>query len=289
MRSFSRSYMSTPTRRATVLQGRINNFAHPIKKVMDDADEEYLIPLEDQRVFGAGIKRKRVAFIPAGTLSNAQPQHIETPSATVAERYLSIVLKDDGDNGSTAGKIYKGDAVGADSRTVTEASSQTLSTAEPVLCEICHLPLNQQKESFLTNPEESHVHHAAPRPHEASLPHQISLPHSHPPSHLPRSHPGLKYLSSYGWDPDSRLGLGITGEGIRVPIKGKVKNDTAGLGVDATIKKMAGREAQEDKRPERLHAGKVRRSEEMAKKKAERLRQMFYARDDVERLLGHGG
>ena len=256
---------------------------------MDSADEEYFVPLQDQRVFGAGVKRKRVAFIPAGTLSNAQPQHTGTPSATVAERYLSIVFKDDGGNGSTVGQKKKGDSVCVDSPTVIEASSQTLSIAEPVLCEICHLPLNQQSESFSTDPEESYVHRAAPRPHEASLPHQISLPHSHPPSHLPRSHPGLKYLCSYGWDPDSRLGLGIMGEGIRVPVKGKVKNDTAGLGVDAMIKKMAGREAQEDKRLGRLHAGEVRRSEERAKKKAERLRQMFYARDDVERLLGHEG
>lgn len=122
------------------------------------------------------------------------------------------------------------------------------------------------------------------KPHETSLVHQVCLAHSHPPSHLDRNRAGVKYLSSYGWDPDSRLGLGAKGEGVRVPIKAKVKNDTVGLGVERAISK--GQVVA--KKVERLDAKGLRRKELEGKKREKRLQQMFYGADDVEKYLGTG-
>ena len=242
-----------------------------------DTEDDYLVPLQDQRVFGAGIKRKRIAFISAGDPPSSPPRPTAS-SSNVAERYLSIVLK-------------AATPVSAEELTSNkEAVTQTLSTAESQVCEVCHLPLSSAAEKSATNSWEIHTHQINSRPHEATLPHQVSLPHSHPPSHLSRSHPGLRYLSSYGWDPDSRLGLGATGEGIRVPIKGKVKNDTVGLGVETKLqKKKASKGRLEEPKVEKFHAGEVRKRELRSKRNGDRLRQIFYEREDVERLLGGAG
>lgn len=76
------------------------------------------------------------------------------------------------------------------------------------------------------------------------------------------------------------------GEGIRIPIKRTPKNDTVGLGVDA---KGDGRKrVSMTKQTEKLDAGRVRKEEERGRRKGERLREMFYRNDDVERYLGGG-
>ncbi|MCJ1394900.1 hypothetical protein MMC18_007780 [Xylographa bjoerkii] len=223
-------------------------------------DEEYLVPLEDQRVFGAGIRKRRVNFIPAASTSTVQ--RISSCTDTAAHKYLSIVLKD------LPSEPSKLDIQATASSST--ASTLPLQETQPQLCDICNLPVQLGIENLITS-----------RSHEASIAHQVCITHSHPPSHIDRARPGLKYLSSYGWDPDSSLGLGATGNGIRVPIKTKLKNDTKGLGTDArritqgTVKKV-----------ERLDAGKVRKEEETRRKKAERMREMFYRNDDVERYLG---
>lgn len=48
------------------------------------------------------------------------------------------------------------------------------------------------------------------------------------------------------------------------------------------------RERMKKEKPIKLDAGKVRKLQEKDKKKAERLREMFYRKDDVERYLGGG-
>ena len=61
----------------------------------DYDDEDYFVPLEDQRVFGAGIKRKRVPFVrAAGDLHTTAPSAptSNTPTRSVADIYSSIVL-----------------------------------------------------------------------------------------------------------------------------------------------------------------------------------------------------
>ena len=230
-----------------------------------EEEDEYFVPLQDQRVFGAGVKRKRVNFIPAEASHPSSPPQSLAPAA---DRYLSIVLKDaTSATNERATQLLSKDL---------EASTQTTHTDESVMCSVCALPLQILSDNF----------NSARHPHEASLTHQVCLEHSHPPSHIDRTRPGLKYLSSYGWDPDSRLGLGAAGEGIRTPIRGKIKNDTVGLGVD--LKKTGSKGSVVPKKVEKLDAKKVRMTEEVGRRNGEKLRELFYTNDDVERYLGAG-
>lgn len=214
---------------------------------MSDEEEDYFLPLEDQRVFGAGVKRKRIAFVPSSTPSTTVPA--PKPARSSQERYLSIVSK-------------------KPSKELLETGADATSTLTEEICPICNLPLPL----------------SVPSTHESSIAHQLCLAHSHPPSHLDRAHVGVKYLSNYGWDPDARLGLGAAGDGIRAPIKGKVKNDTSGLGVDRkdTTQKQKGSERY---RPGRLNAKQVRQQEADGKKRAAQLRDAFYGKD-LEQYLG---
>ncbi|KAI9836570.1 MAG: hypothetical protein M1819_001202 [Sarea resinae] len=286
-------------------------------------EEEYFIPLQDQRVFGAGIKRKRVPFVPSTTESSltASTIHIQENKAAASERqvgdrYLAIVLGQATQQGPGTEAKPATLRTSSDEESTETAKDQAGSTPPSPpppppspLCDICNLPL--------TTPSTTH-------PHEATLPHQLSLPHSHPPSHLDRSRLGLRYLSSYGWDPDSRLGLGASGSGIRVPVKGKIKNDTVGLGVetrvsgedeDREVKKAkagatrhkAEQEGEVNIRSSKIQgmngrlkrdpngngkaegkkdAKTVRRRAEASRREQDRLHEMFYASDDVLRYLG---
>ncbi|KAF7860379.1 hypothetical protein EAF04_008505 [Stromatinia cepivora] len=236
---------------------------------MSDEDT-YEIPLQDQRVFGAGIKRKRVKFVPSSSSSTIQ----STPSAgsakSISDLYLRLVLPKDSpapESTSTENSIHPGDSE---------------------VCEVCKLPLSTDPEAIkdavdstdISNPTSS----TKLRPHEASLAHQVCLNHSHLPSHVDRNRKGLTYLSSYGWDPDSRLGLGASGQGIQFPIKTKPKDDKLGIGVvlpkEGEIRKKV--------KIQKLDAGNVRKLHEKDRRKGEKLREMFYRNDDVERYLGGG-
>lgn len=150
-------------------------------------------------------------------------------------------------------------------------------------------------------------HNTITRPHEASLAHQLCLTHSHPPSHLDRTRHGMRYLSAYGWDPDSRVGLGMPGrEGIREPVKGRLKVDTVGLGVDVdndvdgedgAVEGSRRKKREEERRKRRtaiekgrvekkLNAKEVRKGDLESRKRGDRLREMFYQSDDVQKYLG---
>lgn len=76
----------------------------------------------------------------------------------------------------------------------------------------------------------------------------------------------------------------MKGDGIRIPLKARVKNDTVGLGVEKAVRK--GKKVGE--KVERLDAKGVRRKEMENGKRRERLQRMFYGREDVERYLGGG-
>lgn len=76
------------------------------------------------------------------------------------------------------------------------------------------------------------------------------------------------------------------GSGIRDPVKGKIKNDTAGLGVE---KAKTGKRVVGEGKGEKLDAKKLRRREEEGRRKRERLRELFYRSEDLERYLGSGG
>ena len=231
---------------------------------MAEEDDEYFIPLEDQRVFGAGIKRKRIAFVPSSTLECVASAPTDAAATTSHDRYLSIIQKKPG--------LEKQD-------TISESVAESAESTQPV-CPICHLPLSTSE--LDTDNDTATSSTIAKSLHESSIAHQVCLTHSHPPSHLDRERIGLKYLSSYGWDPDSRQGLGAKGEGIRAPIKGKIKNNTSGLGADAK-----GGERIQKQKPQvvRLNAKQVRQEEAAAKKREARLRDAFYGKD-LEQYLG---
>jgi len=246
-------------------------------------DDTYEIPLQDQRVFGAGIKRKRVMFVPSAASSSATHISSGASATSVSAFYLNLVLP----SGDEASKEASPAPV-SQSRApnLSESSQQSRSEQpKPQVCEICNLPLTSTPNGRA--PEETSEARdvlAKLRPHEASLAHQVCLTHSHPPSHLDRNRKGLAYLSSYGWDPDARVGLGASGQGIQYPIKSKPKDDKLGIGV--VLPKEADRRKKE--KVEKLDAGKIRKLHEKDKKKAERLREMFYRNDDVEQDLRGG-
>ena len=162
--------------------------------------DEYEVPLRDQRFFGAGIKRRRIQFVPSTTRTLDVRSLPTTPSHSAADAYLSIVLKkstpsERGVSAPPAEYARPGEdteelvVLGDDSTGDGESSDTT--------CEICHRSINPSEPSA---------------PHETSIAHQICLQHSHPPSHIDRRRKGLAVLEGQGWDPDSRRGLGAEGE-----------------------------------------------------------------------------
>jgi len=264
----------------------------------DSEDDTYTIPLQDQRVFGAGIKRKRINFVPA---ENATIPKRST-TTNVADLYLSVVMKE---KSSVGGERAEEGVIAAATATATEpsstlqttsqAASTTASTAEPTpepqtlaatnegepnekdematavsICEICNYPILPTGRTGT--------------PHESSLAHQLSLQHSHPPSSIDRTRKGLPILQASGWDPDSRLGLGAHGDGILHPLKPKPKNNTAGLGLDLKSLSKAG--ATQKAVAKKLNAKEARDKAEEDKRKAEILQRSFYRNEDVEKYLG---
>lgn len=226
-------------------------------------DDTYEIPIKDQRYFGAGLKRKRVNFVPASSPATPQPT---ASGPAISDLYLSIVggnkkaepVAEESGSGSSSSDTGTQPVPGS---SVARAASAPASPA-PEICEVCKLPLTEG--------------------HESSLAHQVCLKHSHPPSAIERSRKGLSFLQAHGWDPDSRKGLGRGGEGILHPIKLKEKKDTVGLGMHIP------KNVKPKPKVEKLGAKEVRKSEEQGRKRREQLQRLFYSNDDVLRYLGEG-
>ncbi|KAJ5969746.1 hypothetical protein N7501_005994 [Penicillium viridicatum] len=254
---------------------------------MASEDEDYFLPPEQQRPFSSGIRRKRVQFVRSSDLdTTTAPTPSSSSGTSIADKYLSIVMDQAAANTSPSTPTQR--APSPPIRTHSAPPTQDIippppttgptpapAPATPEYCEVCKLPIPKST--------------ANTRPHEASLAHQICLTHSHPPSHLDRTRSGLRYLSTYGWDPDSRLGLGASGrEGIREPIKPRAKHGTAGLGT--------GLDRDGDPLPPRpvpvkvqkLNAKQARNKIAEDKKRAERMRKAFYQNDQVMKYLGEG-
>ncbi|KAK4574479.1 hypothetical protein LTR86_001320 [Recurvomyces mirabilis] len=198
------------------------------------SDDEYEIPLRDQRYFGAGIKRKRIHFV-ASTSNKANVTPARPPTTTAADRYLAIVLKKP-----------KVEALTADHAVEGGVPSQAVAGDGPT-CNICHSPMTAEDttQSHSTN----------------------------------RTRKGLAVLETQGWDPDSRLGLGASGEGRLYPVRATENPNKAGLGARFDKPKPI-------KKPIKLDAGKTRLMEQEGKKKAERLRNAFQRSEEVEKYLG---
>lgn len=241
------------------------------------SDDEYEIPLRDQRYFGAGIKRKRVQFVPASDqaqLDTASPT-TPKPGMTAAEKYLSIVFgKSNTAERASSAPMSEQKIAAESSSEAKEKGSEVgnahmlgdahLEDGSKMHCDLCKrdVPTGMSRED-----------------HEGSIVHQISRPIFYPPSHIDRKRKGLAVLRSQGWDPDSRKGLGAQGEGMLHPLKAVENPHRAGLGLKPAPEKVK-------EKPVRLDAAKVRQIEAERKKKADSLRKSFYQDDDKLKYLG---
>lgn len=233
------------------------------------SDLEYGQPLQYKRAFGAGIKRKRIDFVPQSGPSHSLSQ---APKHGVGDMYLSTVLPSCG----------RADASNLESAHVpAEAPFYDKVLHQPVLpavkgegppsdseavCEVCRLP----------------VISASAAQHTVTLAHQVCLPHSHPPSHLDRQRKGLSYLSSYGWDPDARLGLGAQGDGRLHPVKAKERETNLGIGAEEGKKLKVKDEIRREQqtRKERLRADKAKKARDV------KMQMLLFGKDEVNKQLG---
>ncbi|KAK3353004.1 hypothetical protein B0T25DRAFT_198815 [Lasiosphaeria hispida] len=246
----------------------------PQKVVDGNDDDDYDdIPLQYQRPFGSGLHKKAIAFIPASGDGRLNSTNSTISAATakprpdVADLYLSMVLPTDTKPRTSTGQ---------------SAGSRNPTTEPPIqVCEVCNLPLASLVPPAMRADEGPSRTATA---HENSFAHQVCLPHSHPPSALDRSRMGLSYLSSHGWDPDARKGLGAAQQGIQYPIKPKGKEDKLGLGL-AVPKNLPPKK----EKAKTLDAGRVRKLVAKEKRRGERIRQQLFGRgQDLEKYLGPG-
>ena len=235
---------------------------------MSNGEDTGLVPLQDQRVFGAGHKRKRIILVPPSASSEANAAPPSHTAFSAAQRYLSIVFQDVSDASLTGPQTSK--LIVLD-ESETQSSLPSLSEAPGTFCEICCSPQTIPSTTDFADTKARTIH-------TASIAHQYCLAHSQPPSHLNRQHIGVKYLLSHGWDPDARLGLGASSQGITAPVKGTVKNDTVGVGAGVGPLKAGSQPKQK-----RLNARAVREMDRQDRKKREQLEDLYYASDDALR------
>ncbi|KFY29004.1 hypothetical protein V493_02600 [Pseudogymnoascus sp. VKM F-4281 (FW-2241)] len=229
---------------------------------MTSSDDECTIPLQDQRAFGAGLKRKRVQFVRSSETITATNSSATSYGHKVSKTYLGLVLPQTYDG--VEEQCLKTDA--------------SLAEAEPQICETCSLPIPPLPSST---------------PHAALLAHQLSLPHSHPPSSLSRHRTGVRMLLDQGWDPDARTGLGAHGEGIRYPIKAKEKNDKLGIGATLPkpkrdvleVSRGVGQSKSRQEHENKNKKGWVKKAAEEEKRRSDRLQQLFYESEEVSKYL----
>ncbi|KAH7630653.1 hypothetical protein B0T09DRAFT_123230 [Sordaria sp. MPI-SDFR-AT-0083] len=263
----------------------------------DDAEDT---PLHHLRPFGTGLYKQQIKFVPASdgdldSTSSTAAKSNNKPKLDVADLYLNMVLankdkqKQKEEPSTTTTRTTTTTAT--DITTTTNPSNtdtdtaQTTSTAPtkqppPIAqpqpqqletCQICSLPYDPTPSGLAA--------------HESSFAHQSRLPHSHPPSAFDRSRMGLKHLTSHGWDPDSRQGLGSAAQGIQFPIKGKKKDDHLGLGIEVPKNGIP----LPKKKEKLLDAKKVRKMQEQEKKRGQRIQRELWGRGpDLERYLGKG-
>lgn len=138
--------------------------------------------------------------------------------------------------------------------------------AEYPICPTCNAPIKE----------------ADNRAHYLTIGHQLSLPTAPTPSAIDRTRMSLKYMEKHGFDIDARQGLGASSSGILYPILPKEKADKHGIGIQIPKNGVVA----EKEKEKRLDAGQVRKKVAEEKKKAEKLRRMFYEDDKVSRYLG---
>lgn len=226
---------------------------------MTDSDEEtYTAPIIDERPF-AGLKRKPINFVPAPSKSTVPVAPAPVDGQSIADRYLAMVM---------AGSSKQNSSISAPA---TVSASPVATPPPPRVCEVCSNPVTD-----IIGPGGEII------PHESSLAHQVKLGHSFPPSAIDRTRKGFAFLQAQGWDPDKRLGLGATGEGRLYPVTVKEKNDKEGIGLEK--KEIKAVEA--PKKVQKLNAKETRQKEAEAKRRTQKLQDMFYRSEAMDKYLG---
>ncbi|KIW06742.1 uncharacterized protein PV09_02435 [Verruconis gallopava] len=217
----------------------------------EDSDDEYTIPLAGPAPYGSGLKKKGIKFVSAGTLETSNHAQMRS-GEDIANSYLALVLD-------------KPPTPLEDAATHEHKQGQ-----QAARCDTCNLPLED----------------AQSVEHHTSLAHQAALAHIHPPSSIDRSRKGLAYLESQGWDPDSRKGLGMQGEGILQPLRALEKKDKAGIGDRSRSVTPKGSSAKVQKGPQGLDPKALRKLHEEGERRTKRLHEIFYTDDRVAKYLG---
>ena len=219
----------------------------------------YVDEVQKTPIFGSRISKEPVRFVSASNASEVEPK---LPPRSLGEKYLAIVLKGRQDSKVTSATACEGK--------ISDVKDTPTDNDVVRLCDLCRMPRNDSGSQDQGNLDKAH---------DISLAHQVCIHHSYPPSHLDRKSSGLKYLASYGWDVDSRKGLGASGNGRLAPLKPVPKDNTVGLGM--AIPKGA----KCVPKPVLLDAGKIRKRQIVDKQKRARLQEMFYETEDVEKYL----
>lgn len=264
-------------------------------------DDTYEIPLTGQRYFGAGIVRKRVAFVPSSSTPDSfiqeNAEHTKLRGTSVKDAYLSIVFSGEGQKPSQNTPILQAecqaqapnDLVGPirlrNESSVWENEAEGVKDNErlniatqPGTCAVCNLPIMRNTQHD-PDSQKNHNSSEGATSYELDLTDQLCARHLHPPSSIDRRRKGLAILQRYGWDPDAGRGLGASESGRLHPIKANIKNDTTGIGARREKKNLK-------PKVQKLDAGKVVKREKEERKKTERWREIFYGRDDLEKYLG---
>lgn len=229
----------------------------------DEIAEISNVPLQHRRAFGTGLKRKRIDFVPATSKSTLTEPHIAGRSAS--DLYLSIVLPRSGTDKPATSQTSDLDKNLCLSSPNSVAAEEHLKE-ERAICPICGNAIK--------------VNDDGP-PHEASLSHQVALQHSHPPSALDRHRLGLKQLEKRGWDPDSRSGLGLAGEGRLYPVTAKLRENNRGIGARREVQHLQARP-----KVQKLDVSAMKTKANQNKIRDQKLHDLFYGRDDMEQYLG---
>jgi hypothetical protein len=215
----------------------------------NEFDEEFDIPLHRKRPFGAGIKRKKVEFVPARDPDAGLSTATTSTATLVGDLYATIVLKSDPEN-----------------RETKKSEEEAKEAAQ--ICPDCGLDVS-----------------STTQPHEAALVHQVSLQHTMPPSALDRSRMGVRTLTSQGWDMDAHEGLGREREGIRHPIKVKEKSDKLGIGATT----LRTQDKKKEKPPRPINKKELKRHRAKEQQRNERLQREILGGVDVEKYLRGDG
>ncbi|KAF3926602.1 hypothetical protein AA313_de0206934 [Arthrobotrys entomopaga] len=107
--------------------------------------------------------------------------------------------------------------------------------------------------------------------HVRTTAHMASEEHSKTPHHLNRQSEGYKHMVKLGWDPDGDRGLGAEGQGIRFPVKAKMKRNNLGIGAipsSESIRDNAGNVSESSTKRQRLLTAKEMQRLEQAERAA---------------------